>query len=266
MFNLIWIFHKCYCWTMLLLCILCCLSSSLSNCMTVSNLLLGFGDHFTDAYFILGNRGTFTVQCSSHLHNPLLYISSVSFQLLMPSHVYNRKGQIVNVAYLYYSGTIDMTSKSYLPYLMLALLMSFVFNILSLPLLLVALYPFIHFQKFLDCCFSGCIKYKISLQIFMDVFHGCYKVDTSHDYWHFATSYNVIALRFFNLLLYTVFNFTLYFNMASILLVFTLALVAKFQPNKCKQCNTTVTLFCMLHMQCEWSRPQFQLMFPRWHW
>ena len=66
-------------------------------------------------------------------------ILNVSLQLLMPWHVYNMEGQIVNVAYLFYNGTIDMTSKAYLPYFVLALLMLLIFNVL--PLLLLTLYP-----------------------------------------------------------------------------------------------------------------------------
>ena len=110
--------------------------------------------------------------------------------------------------------------------------MLLIFNIL--PLVLVALYPFPFFQKSLNYCCASCIKYKLSLQIFMDAFHGCYKVDTLHDYRHFATLY--LTLRFF---IYAVFDFTLYFTMASIPLVFTSVLIAKFQPYKDKQCNTT---------------------------
>ena len=130
-------------------------------------------------------------------------ILNVSFQLLMPSYIYNMKGQSVDISYLYHSGTIDMTSKSYLPYFILALLMLLIFNLL--PLVLVALYPFPFFQKSLNYCCASCIKYKLSLQIFMDAFHGCYKVDTLHDYRHFATLY--LTLRFF---IYAVFDFTLY--------------------------------------------------------
>ena len=158
-------------------------------------------------------------------------ILNVSSELLMSSHVYNMNGQIVNVAYLYYHGTIDMTSKAYVPYLVLAVLMLLIFNII--PLLLLTLYPFTCFQKVLSCWPN--LKSRIALQIFMDAFQGCY-VDTSHDYRHFAALY--LALRFFNLLLYSIFNYRLYLPAASLLMVFTVVLVASFKPYKCKRSNT----------------------------
>ena len=43
-------------------------------------------------------------------------ILNTSFEFLIPSHVYNMQGQIVNKAYWYYNGGVDMTSKDYLPY------------------------------------------------------------------------------------------------------------------------------------------------------
>ena len=161
-------------------------------------------------------------------------ILNVSFELLLPSHVYNIERQSVNVAYLYYNGTIDMTSKAYLPYLVLAVLMLLIFNIF--PLVLLTLYPFSCFQKVLSYCWCS-LKYKIALQIFMDAFQGCYK-DTPRDYRHFAALY--LALRLFNLLLQSIFtgNSLLYYPAASLLLVFTLALVSMFQPYKCKRSNT----------------------------
>lgn len=192
-------------------------------------------------------------------------ILNVSFQLLMPSHVYNMKGQTLNAAYLYHNGTIDMTSKSYLPYLILALLMLLIFNVL--PLLLIAIYPFLCFQRSLNYCCSSCLKYKLSLKIFMDAFHGCYKVDASHDYRHFATLY--IALRFFNLLLYALFDLRLYFTMASILMVFILALIAKFKPYKHKMYNTT-DMFMVGALFIGWTFMQMHSsnlsdpMLPRW--
>ena len=191
-------------------------------------------------------------------------ILNVSYQLLMPSHVYNMKRQSINAAYLYHNGSIDMISKSYLPFLTLALLMLLIFNVL--PLLLIALYPFSFFQKY--CCSSTtcCVKNKLTLQIFMDAFHGCYKVDASHDYRHFATLY--LALRFFNLVLYAVFDLRVYFTMASILLVFTSALIAIFQPYKHQKYNITdvimiLALFIGLIFQIHCPNLSHPML-PRW--
>ena len=158
-------------------------------------------------------------------------ILNTSFEFLIPSHVFNLKGQSVHKFLWYYNGSVDMTSKGYLPYLVLALFMLVVFNIF--PLLLLALYPFRWFQRFLICRLP--LKVKIALQIFMDTFHGCFE-DTAHDYRHFATLY--MAVRFLNLLIVSAFSIKLYNSAVTILLTFTLALVAKFHPYKCKRCNT----------------------------
>ena len=110
--------------------------------------------------------------------------------------------------------------------------MLLIFNIL--PLLLLTLYSFRCFQKFLNCCLPS-IRYKLALQIFTDAFHGCYE-DTTHDYRLFASLY--LAVRVINLLLYLLCNLNLSFPAVSLLLVLPFALVAKFQPYKCKRSNT----------------------------
>ena len=103
------------------------------------------------------------------------------------SYVFDMKGNSVNKTYWYYDGRVDITSKGYLPYLVLALFMLPLFNVL--PLTLLTLYPFRCFQRFLDRCLS--LKCKLALQIYMDTFHDCYE-DTKHDYCHFASLYLVV--------------------------------------------------------------------------
>ena len=168
-------------------------------------------------------------------------ILNTSFEFLIPSQLYDVESNRIHKAYWYYDGRVDMTSKSYLPYLVLALFMLLFFNMF--PLALLALYPFKCFQRLLDFCLSQ--KCKLALQIYTDSFHGCYE-DTAHDYRHFATLY--LAVRFLNLLMSSVFNFNLYLPAAAFLFVFTLALVAKFQPYKCKRNNTVdiILLFTMI--------------------
>ena len=68
----------------------------------------------------------------------------------------------------------------------------------------------------------------------MDPFHSCYE-DTSHDYCHFATLY--LAVRFLNLLMASMFNFTLYVPAAALMFVFAITFIAKFQPYKYKRSN-----------------------------
>ena len=189
-------------------------------------------------------------------------ILNVSFQLLMPSRVYDMDGNSVNIPYLYRNGTIIMTSKEYHPYLALALLMVLIFNVI--PLLLLAFYPFTCFQRILDIFCWSCLKYKISLQIFMDAFHGCYD-DSCHHYRHFATLY--LAMRFMNLVLYSVFNYKLYLSAASLMLTFTVVLVAMFQPYRYKYTNK-FDVICLLTVVILYTSMLMQLsvspMVPKW--
>ena len=187
-------------------------------------------------------------------------ILNTSFEFLIPSQVFNMKGHIVSKAYWYHSGNIDMTSKDYLPYLVLAVFMLVTFNLL--PLLLLAFYPFKCFQRFLNCSLS--LNCRLTLQIYMDTFHGCFE-DTTHDYRHFATLF--LAVRFFNLLLTIVFSYRLYPMAASLLFTFTLALVAKFQPHKCKRNNTVdiITLSAVISLYILSSMQYVEAkMFPKW--
>ena len=159
-------------------------------------------------------------------------ILNVSFQFFVSSLIYDTKGHVVNKVYWYFDGRVDMTSKEHLPYLVLALLMLIIFNVI--PLLLLALYPFRFFQKFLNCL--PCLKCKVALRLFMDAFHGGYK-DSKQDCRHFATLY--MAVRFFNLLLMSLLrNKVAYHSVVTLLLVSTLTLVAYFHPYKCKKRNT----------------------------
>ena len=165
-------------------------------------------------------------------------ILNTSFELLRPSQLYDVHKNHVLKAYWYYDGRVDMTSKGYIPILLLALFMLLLFNVF--PLALLALYPLKCFQRFLNFCLSQ--KSRLVIQIYMDSFHGCYE-DTAHDYRHFATLY--LAVRFLNLLMAFVFNFILYLPAAALVFVFALALVAKFQPYKNKR-NNTVDIILLL--------------------
>ena len=160
-------------------------------------------------------------------------ILNISFQFLTSSSVFNIEGKMVNQGYWYYDGRVYMNSREYLPYLILALSMFLIFNIF--PLVLLTIYPFKYFQKYLNNFFP-CSKCKLALQLFLDTFHGCYK-DDEHDYRHFAALY--LAVRFFNLLWFSVIrNRNAYTSAATLLFAVALALVARFQPYKRKRSNT----------------------------
>ena len=182
--------------------------SSWSSCTIILPLLFGFGSHFTCRCLAVFRRQWNIRSYLVHAFATFIVLSYVkilntSFELLRPSQFYDMHGNHILKAYWYYDGRVDMTSKGYIPILVLALFMLLLFNVL--PLVLLALYPFKCFQRFLDFCISQ--NCRLVIQIYMDSFHGCYE-DTTHDYRHFATLY--LSVRFLNLLLSSIFNYTLY--------------------------------------------------------
>ena len=97
---------------------------------------------------------------------------SVSFDLLVPTHVYNINGSSVGL-FVFYDATIKYFGSEHLPYGVLAVFVLLVFVIL--PLLLLLLYPMQCFQRCLGCC--G-VRWH-ALPIFIDAFQGCYKDGTN---------------------------------------------------------------------------------------
>ena len=187
-------------------------------------------------------------------------IFNTSCELLIPSQLYDMHKNHILKAYWYYDGRVDMTSKGFIPLLVLALFMLLFFNVL--PLALLALYPFKRFQRLLNFCLSP--NCRLVLQIYMDSFHSCYE-DTSHDYRNLAVLY--LAVRFLNLLVVSVFNFTLYLPAATLVFVFTLALVEKFQPYKNKRNNVVDIILLLITINGFISSTMYNVglfMYPKW--
>ena len=97
---------------------------------------------------------------------------SVSFDFLVPVHLYNAHGESLE-PYLYFDGTVEYFGKQHLPYAILAIVVLSIFNIF--PLLLLCLYPCHCFQRVLNACKLRCQ----ALHVFMDAFQGCYKNGTN---------------------------------------------------------------------------------------
>ena len=194
--------------------------------------------HFRKQYNI---RSSLVSAFATFIVLSYIKILNVSFDLLSPSTLYSEEGQKISKTYLYYDATVDMTSKEYLPYLSLAIIMLLVFNIL--PLLLLTVYPFQFFQKLLN---HSCLKpiHRLALQVFMDSFHGCFKDDAAHDYRHFASIY--LALRFVHPLLFILLNYGLYLPIASFLIIIVMVLIVKYQPYKCKNSNLVDTILLLV--------------------
>ena len=152
-------------------------------------------------------RGSLVQAFATFLVLSYVKILNVSFELLNPVLPHNINGDLINQRYLYSAGTIEYFGTKHLPYGILALMMTLVFNIL--PFLLLMLYPYNTFRKYF------CNEYSHGLFIFMDVFHGCY-VNQPKDYRWFASTYFIsrfIQLLFisvediFSVLVFTSFHF-----------------------------------------------------------
>ena len=123
---------------------------------------------------------------------------SVSFDLLVPTKVYYLHGDHYNYTLaLYYAGDIEYFGKEHLPYGILAIAVMCVFVIL--PTVILALYQFAFFQKFLNLFpFRWYI-----LHTLVDSFQGCYKNGTEPgtcDCRWFSAAY--LVLRCIGFLLY----------------------------------------------------------------
>jgi len=94
---------------------------------------------------------------------------SISFDLLVPTRLYNIHGEQVNKMYLFYDATVEVFSSNHLIFAIIAIAVLIVF--IFLPLLLLLLYPLRCFHKCLDCCR---IRYH-ALMVFTDAFQGAYK-------------------------------------------------------------------------------------------
>ena len=98
-------------------------------------------------------------------------ISSVTADLLVPMQIY-RFGSNTSTYGLYYSPTVVYFGEEHLPYAILAIFISTVF--FCVPTILLILYPFRLFQRFLSL-FPYNWHY---LRAFFDSFQGCYKDGT----------------------------------------------------------------------------------------
>ena len=137
---------------------------------------------------------------------------SVSFDLLLPTYVYNMNGSVVGI-YLYYDASIEYFGKKHLPYGILALFVVLIFIIF--PILLLILYPMRCFQQCLGC-------YRVrwhALRMFIDAFQGCYKDGTNgtRDCRYFAVVY--LFLRPLLLVLFAVTLNAIFYGLAGLVLI-----------------------------------------------
>ena len=153
---------------------------------------------------------------------------SVSFDLLTPTKVYHLHGDHYNSTWaLYYAGDIEYFGKEHLPYGILAIITSCLFVIF--PTIVLAIYPFQLFQKFLNL-FP--FRWHI-LHTFMDSIQGCYKDGTepgTRDCRWFASIF--IFIRFSQFMIYSFLNQSASHPFAAMTLILQVILIAVIQPFK----------------------------------
>ena len=122
-------------------------------------------------------------------------VINTSFDILMPTQLYNVSGQVVG-RYVYYNGSLEYFGRDHLPYAVLAIFMFITFNLL--PLLLLGLYPCRCFQSCLNCCRLN----SQVLRTFMDAFQGCYKFEP-YDCRYWAAFYLFLRIAILAIFAYT---------------------------------------------------------------
>ena len=152
---------------------------------------------------------------------------SVSIDLLVPVQVYqlNDTGHLTYSWRLYYDATVPYFGHRHLPYAILAIAVAILFVLL--PMLLLLLYPFRWFQKFLNL-FP--VRWYI-LHTFVDSFQGCYKNGTEPGTRDCRWFSSVLLLTYYLLtLIGGVTENTTYFPLAVIVLVLVVILFITVQP------------------------------------
>ena len=152
----------------------------------------------------------------------------VSFDLLVPTKVYNLPGDNYNYTLaLYYAGDIKYFGKEHLPYGILAIAVLCVFVIL--PTVTLALYQFAFFQKFLNLFpFRWYI-----LHTFVDSFQGCYRNGTepgARDCRWFSAAY--LVLHCIGFLLYGITLNSTFYRSSVLFMFFFILLLVLVQPYK----------------------------------
>ena len=165
---------------------------------------------------------------------------NVSFDLLVPTKLFEQDGRQIRQLYLYYDATVEMFGPEHLPYAITAIIVLSVFVLL--PLLLLCLYPLHCFQRGLHYCRLRCFV----LHAFIDVFQECYKdgSNKTRDCRCFAGVYLIVRI-----VLFTIFATTLsvyYYAAAAGVLILTAIVVIIIRPYKCNVYNAVDVILILL--------------------
>ena len=148
-------------------------------------------------------------------------ILNTSFELLLQARLIDEDGRIKETV-VYYQGNLIYFGNQHLPYAVLAIVMSLIFNIC--PLVWLTLYPCRCFQRCLNMCQKSGPIHNL-----MDDFYRCYRI-APRDCRYFAALY--LYLRIINLSLLFIALSPVYFILISILYLSMAFLIALAQPYK----------------------------------
>ena len=122
-------------------------------------------------------------------YSKFLYIS---FRLLASTQLYDVNGTEITPRVVYYDASMKYLSGTHRPFAFLAIFV--LSTIVSIPLLILLLYPTRLFQKCLGCCR---VQWH-PLHTFVDTFQGYYKNGTNktHDYRSFSALYLILRILY----------------------------------------------------------------------
>ena len=165
-------------------------------------------------------------------------ILNTSFDLLLPTNIYDMNGSKQYPSFLYHNGSIETFGSEHKPYAVLAIFMMLLFN--AAPLMLLYLYPCRCFQKLLNQ-FKSC-NFQ-ALHIFMDTFLSNFRTKPI-DCRYFGAIY--LTIRIINLLVFSLTLSRFYYPLVSIFMLTALLLVALFQPYKSSVYNKLDAFFFII--------------------
>ena len=182
-----------------------------------------------------GNTGSSLIEAfATFILLSYVKMLNVTFNILTPTYLYNMNGTRGHPHVYNYPHT-EYLSKQHIPYFVLAIAMSFVFNFL--PFLLICLYPCACFQK----CLNWTGLRHPALTILMDAFQGSYRHKP-----FYMNSFSAIYLmaQFNNLLIFSSLGIELYHATASInfMVIIMLIIIAKPYKNKWHNVTTLILL------------------------
>ena len=170
-------------------------------------------------------------------------VINTSFDILMPTQLYNVSGQVVGL-YVYYNGSQEYFGRDHLPYAVLAIFMFTTFNLM--PLLLLCLYPCRCFQSCLNCCRLN----SQVLRTFMDAFQGCYKFEP-YDCRYWAAFY--LFLRIAVLAIFALTQDFMFAVLCGILFIAVVVITAIVRPYRESVYNVIDLVFFLIFIQIFFS-------------